>query len=402
MAKDLSLDDKIPVVLGQHNHLRPRIHQINVIDFVKNKKNLKIFIDNYQYNEKLKPHLTFHQYKDLKRKDRRRTTPLLAYLKAGLSIRGRRIKTGKTGSWIPAIITVNGDFARLIGYYLAEGCCSGRRVLFSFNYKEKGVIKDVEDILNKIRISYCKLIGYWKGHKSSLTIKISSPILSEVFSQFGRNCYEKRIPDFIFSSPQEIKDNLLAGLFRGDGSIEKSNMGNYYTISYATVSPLLREGIDILLREKGILASFQDKMLKRALVKCFWLNISMGKDVKTIGKLLTKDKQKKILSVLSKKIASPVYKFLSGRNLVLLNIKNLRVLYQPQFVYAIENKNHIYLTSGGILTHNCLPKDHKALIQFADEKGVDLKLHKIVDAINEELMRQQRIDDPEKLGKREL
>jgi len=49
----------------------------------------------------------------------------------------------------------------------------------------------------------------------------------------------------------------------------------------------------------------------------------------------------------------------------------------------------------------CLVKDHKALIQLANEKGVDLKIHKIVDAINEELMRQQGIEDPEKKGIRE-
>lgn len=49
----------------------------------------------------------------------------------------------------------------------------------------------------------------------------------------------------------------------------------------------------------------------------------------------------------------------------------------------------------------CLPKDIKALIQLADEKGVDLKLHKLVDAINEELMTQQGIKDPEKFSKRD-
>ena len=50
----------------------------------------------------------------------------------------------------------------------------------------------------------------------------------------------------------------------------------------------------------------------------------------------------------------------------------------------------------------CLPKDIKALIQFADIKEVNLKLHKVVDEINEDLMRQQGIEDPEKFSKREL
>jgi len=46
----------------------------------------------------------------------------------------------------------------------------------------------------------------------------------------------------------------------------------------------------------------------------------------------------------------------------------------------------------------CLPKDTKAFIQLANMKGVDLKLHKAAEAINEELMRQQGIEDPEKYG----
>ena len=48
----------------------------------------------------------------------------------------------------------------------------------------------------------------------------------------------------------------------------------------------------------------------------------------------------------------------------------------------------------------CLPKDIKALIKFADEKGIDLKLHKIVDEINDKLLKEQGITDPEKHSKR--
>lgn len=44
----------------------------------------------------------------------------------------------------------------------------------------------------------------------------------------------------------------------------------------------------------------------------------------------------------------------------------------------------------------CLVKDIRALIQLADSEGVDLKIHKITEAINNELMKQQGIDDPEK------
>ena len=48
----------------------------------------------------------------------------------------------------------------------------------------------------------------------------------------------------------------------------------------------------------------------------------------------------------------------------------------------------------------CLPKDTKAIIQLANAKGVDLKLHKAAEEINNALMAMQGIDDPEKKGMR--
>ena len=49
----------------------------------------------------------------------------------------------------------------------------------------------------------------------------------------------------------------------------------------------------------------------------------------------------------------------------------------------------------------CLPKDIKAFIKFAEKKGVDLKLHKTVDEINENLLKEQGITDPENYSKRD-
>lgn len=49
----------------------------------------------------------------------------------------------------------------------------------------------------------------------------------------------------------------------------------------------------------------------------------------------------------------------------------------------------------------CLPKDIRAMIQFAGLNEVDLKLHKTVEEINNKLMEEQGIDDPETFSKRE-
>ena len=49
----------------------------------------------------------------------------------------------------------------------------------------------------------------------------------------------------------------------------------------------------------------------------------------------------------------------------------------------------------------CLPKDMKAFIKFAEKQGIDLKLHKVVDEINDALLKSQGITEPEKYSKRD-
>ena len=48
----------------------------------------------------------------------------------------------------------------------------------------------------------------------------------------------------------------------------------------------------------------------------------------------------------------------------------------------------------------CLPKDTRALIELADSIGVDMKLHKMAEEINNRMMDDQGIEDPEKFSKR--
>ena len=49
----------------------------------------------------------------------------------------------------------------------------------------------------------------------------------------------------------------------------------------------------------------------------------------------------------------------------------------------------------------CLNKDIRAMIEFGDKEGVDLELLKTAEKVNNDLMKQQGIADPEKFSKRE-
>jgi len=60
--------------------------------------------------------------------------------------------------------------------------------------------------------------------------------------------------------------------------------------------------------------------------------------------------------------------------------------------------SHLDVRHGGYLGYGgkCLPKDMRAFIAFAKSQGLDLELHKKVEEINNKLMQEQGVDDPEK------
>lgn len=82
--------------------------------------------------------------------------------------------------------------------------------------------------------------------------------------------------------------------------------------------------------------------------------------------------------------------------------QQLGINYDNVMIAAAADKrigsSHLKIQDSGYRGYggSCFPKDMKSLIQFADSKGVDLKLHKAVDAINDKLMREQGIKSPEK------
>jgi len=320
------------------------------------------------FADKLKAYISNNQLKGFRRA-RHTSAPFDACLKAGINIDSQRIKTSISGTWIPAVIKVDEDFGRLIGYYLSEGCVTDNRVLFTFGYHEEDLVDDLKSILNKLSIKFSERINEWNKKPSIRVIKISSRILSAYFKKFGHNCTTKQIPYFIFHSRQSVKDGVLAGLLRGDGSIFKSNQGNYWTINFTTTSQLLAEGVDALLREKGILASIAKVKTAKTRSDNWSLDICEFENVRVLLLLFTKRQAKKVKILGGRKIKSPAY--IRVKNLALLPVKAIETIQKITEVVSVETQNHRYITSWGILTHNCFPKDLDAFIQFA--KTAELK-----------------------------
>lgn len=66
--------------------------------------------------------------------------------------------------------------------------------------------------------------------------------------------------------------------------------------------------------------------------------------------------------------------------------------------------SHLDVKHGGYFGYGgkCLNKDIRALIQLANDNGIDLKLHKTTEEINNKLMEEQGIENPETYSIRDL
>lgn len=144
---------------------------------------------------------------------------------------------------------VDPNFARLIGYYAAEGCFStGNTVVFSFNINEWGTLaKDVVDA--------ARTLGYrasrWRpkaGSKSAESNGCTASVCDRGFKAAclklaGRYSHHKRLAPEVVAWSDEAVKHLLTGMILGDGSIDKDRG----RIRYMSVSRDLADQASFLL-----------------------------------------------------------------------------------------------------------------------------------------------------------
>src|SRR5690348_10820631 len=233
---------------------------------------------------------------------------------AQLSSEGATVKTARNGTDVPMRLAADAEFWRIIGLYLAEGHISrdGRRERISWSFNHTGE----EDLVEEVR-------GFWARHgvkadvrhaQTSTSIVVSSRILAgflEGVLKAGRNCYEMRLPDQVWSQPREHKLALLGGYWHGDGSWSFVNGGPSVVLECGTVSRALADGLLRLLADLGVVASVRVGRVKKSTRDTYWIRCAGADQVTKLIDLVPAQHRPAVLASLgrqAKRIAATGYR----------------------------------------------------------------------------------------------
>lgn len=173
-----------------------------------------------------------------------------------LEARGGRIRwTSEKGPGIPAQIRVTPDFARLVGYYCAEGSVSWHRkrpnsgsVWFSLGHEETERITEVRRLVEKTLGLPTRAVV--QNHRAAVIVP--SATVARLFREScGDSCENKRVPSYILrSTDPAVVLGFLTGYLNGDGYVTKGK-GTSWVLGSSSVSPALTYGVAHLLVTLG-------------------------------------------------------------------------------------------------------------------------------------------------------
>lgn len=188
-------------------------------------------------------------------------------------------------------IKIDNDLAKLIGYWIAEGCIDSQSIRFAFSYfDEKHIAEEVKKLINNI---FGKRLNP-KVHKQSSCwmVRCYSVVFLSIFEQLGlkHGANHKNIPDFVFEQNTEFISKVIESYFIGDGHIRKRN--NNIEITANTVSRELAYDLSLLLNKISIANTVRKTTEKTRLHKNqdyynrYFISISGGRNLRRFIKLM--------------------------------------------------------------------------------------------------------------------
>lgn len=279
---------------------------------------------------------------------------------------------------VPAVYPMDGGFWRFIGYYASEGCVveseQGRRtrerIKISFGQHEMGLINDCRSILLSWGIVPEEEIRDG-SHSLRFSSRVFAFLLLDVL-KCGHDSYSKRVPPQLFFSSRQNIAAFVQGLIRGDGHLENSIdfETRSMTQSYATSSPELFQGVLLLLQAFGLVPLCRETASKKSTVPSNELRIIKYEDLVTL--------ERDVGGLPKLSLAMETYYRTSKRSPAFTShgaygtalVRSVNEESYSGYVYNMEVEGaHTFVTSFGIVTHNCLPANSYYLISEGVKSG---------------------------------
>ena len=400
LAEDLTTDDWLPIALGAPPPRAGRRRDVRVLDAVD--------LDGFEPRQVIvRPHpdelaaletseirsavaVFGHSRAQARPHDIRRSGALRLHeaVELDLELEDATFGTARNGTYVPSSIEATSAFWRIVGLYAAEGHCSidgGRhRLVWSFHpTEEDDLVEEVRDFWSSYGVA-CAV----RRAPTAKNVSVSSRLVGAWWLQvlgLGRTCYEQRVPDRIWDESEDSKRALLAGLWHGDGSWSRVAGGPSVVLEYGTVSRELADGILRLLAELGVVARLKVGRTAKSTTDTYWLVVSGADQVEGLLDLVPERSQHAVrqsLAMQSKRIAPTGYRR-EGETAWVRVVDVARAPFSGR-VYSLEvPPTHTFITTGGLVTSNCFPKDSLALKQLAANSGYNFQLLNAVIEVNE-------------------
>ena len=169
-----------------------------------------------------------------------------------------RIPTGEKKNAINRFVAVTHSLARLFGLYLAEGCCTSKKVVFNLSHKEQNLASEIICLVNSI-FGVNATQRLVNKNKTGRIVEINNINLVKVFKSILPGLAgTKRIPPMFMCASESIKMGFLSGWLDGDGhkKVKKHKNGKYsVSISGVTISEKMSKDISVMFLSSGMVSS---------------------------------------------------------------------------------------------------------------------------------------------------
>jgi len=284
-------------------------------------------------------------------------------------------------TYVPALIQADESFWRFIGYYLSEGQINEddsargenvrKRVFLSFHPSdEPEYVSDVESFFERLGIRYRT-----ETRETATQIEVSSRIFTYLLEWLGcgSGSYTAAAPDLAYQEPPAHRKALLSGLFRGDGYTEYTTHSNAVVYDYGSVSEDLIQGMQFLLHSLGIVPSYKTSQSEKSTKPAHCLRVSSKQQSGALKDMFNPQEQAKVQQRLDgyDRDIKPTGHTDGGTHTTVA-VSDITVEEASTDVYSLEvADNHTFVTTDGLVVHNCFPKDTDAIIAAAREQGYD-------------------------------